>query len=92
MSSLGYHAILLQNTPALSLLAFLHINFSNFLIHVSGTDVQAESTTLADMRRVWLSRKMSYIFEASPSSSLGFFMQSLYAHSIGWFNLFSQII
>ncbi|XP_015894176.1 uncharacterized protein LOC107428195 [Ziziphus jujuba] len=45
---------------------------------------QVESTTLADMKRVWLSRKMSYIYEASPSSNLAFFMQSLYAHSIGY--------
>ncbi|KAF3449696.1 hypothetical protein FNV43_RR10427 [Rhamnella rubrinervis] len=45
---------------------------------------QAESTTLADMKRVWLSRKMSYIYEVSPSSNLGLFMQSLYGHSIGY--------
>ncbi|KAL7189780.1 hypothetical protein ACSBR1_039420 [Camellia fascicularis] len=40
-------------------------------------------TTLADMKRVWLSRKFSFIFEASPSTNLAIFMQSLYAHSIG---------
>uniref|UniRef100_A0A5B7AJG5 Small nuclear RNA activating complex (SNAPc), subunit SNAP43 protein n=1 Tax=Davidia involucrata TaxID=16924 RepID=A0A5B7AJG5_DAVIN len=45
---------------------------------------EAESTTLADMKRVWLSRKFSFIFEASPSTNLAFFMQSLYAHSIGY--------
>ncbi|KAF5934928.1 hypothetical protein HYC85_026057 [Camellia sinensis] len=39
-------------------------------------------TTLADMKRVWLSRKFSFIFEASPSTNLAIFMQSLYAHSI----------
>ncbi|KAK6945141.1 snRNA-activating protein complex subunit 1 [Dillenia turbinata] len=44
---------------------------------------QGESTTLTEMKRVWLSRKFSFIFEASPSSNLGFFMQSLYGHSIG---------
>ncbi|KAJ4721099.1 putative Small nuclear RNA activating complex (SNAPc), subunit SNAP43 protein [Melia azedarach] len=44
--------------------------------------VQAESTTLTDMKRVWLSRKFSYIYEASPSTNLSFFMQSLYAHTI----------
>jgi snRNA-activating protein complex subunit 1 len=38
---------------------------------------------LADMKRVWLSKKFSYIYEASPSSNLAFFMQSLYSHSIG---------
>ncbi|GAV57934.1 SNAPc_SNAP43 domain-containing protein, partial [Cephalotus follicularis] len=45
--------------------------------------VECESTTLADMKRVWLSRKFSYIYEASPSTNLAFFMQSLYAHTIG---------
>ena len=44
---------------------------------------QNESTTLADMKRVWLSKKFSYIYEASPSTNLAFFMQSLYAHCIG---------
>ncbi|WRX33830.1 snRNA-activating protein complex subunit 1 - like 1 [Theobroma cacao] len=37
--------------------------------------VQSESTTLNDMKRVWLSRKFSYIYEASPSTNLAFFMQ-----------------
>ncbi|XP_058182023.1 uncharacterized protein LOC131300281 isoform X1 [Rhododendron vialii] len=41
-------------------------------------------TALADMKRIWLSRKFSFIFEASPSTNLAFFMQSLYAHSIGY--------
>ncbi|XVF48048.1 hypothetical protein PTKIN_Ptkin03bG0159100 [Pterospermum kingtungense] len=45
--------------------------------------VQNEFTTLNDMKRVWLSRKFSYIYEASPSTNLAFFMQSLYAHTIG---------
>ncbi|KAG6712702.1 hypothetical protein I3842_05G115500 [Carya illinoinensis] len=36
------------------------------------------------MKRVWISRKFSYIYEASPSTNLAFFMQSLYAHSIGY--------
>ncbi|KAL5547776.1 hypothetical protein UlMin_003007 [Ulmus minor] len=47
---------------------------------------EGDSTTLADMKRVWLSRKFSYIYEASPSSNLAFFMQSLYSHSIGYMN------
>ncbi|KAJ4831054.1 hypothetical protein Tsubulata_001791 [Turnera subulata] len=41
------------------------------------------STTLADMKRIWMSRKFSYIYEAKPSTGLSFFMQSLYAHTIG---------
>ena len=43
---------------------------------------QGELTALADMKRVWLSRKFSYIYEASPSTNLSFFIQSLYAHTI----------
>ncbi|KAH8511008.1 hypothetical protein Peur_052632 [Populus x canadensis] len=35
------------------------------------------------MKRVWLSRKFTYIFEANSSTKLAFFMQSLYAHTIG---------
>ncbi|KAK3038054.1 hypothetical protein RJ639_032033 [Escallonia herrerae] len=42
------------------------------------------STALADMKRVWLSRMFSFIFEASPSTNLACFMQSLYSHSIGY--------
>ncbi|XVF83190.1 hypothetical protein PTKIN_Ptkin16aG0114200 [Pterospermum kingtungense] len=45
--------------------------------------VQSESTTLNDMKRIWLSRKFSYIYEATPSTNLAFFMQSIYAHTIG---------
>ncbi|CAL5198667.1 unnamed protein product [Lathyrus oleraceus] len=45
---------------------------------------QDESKTLADMKRVWISKKFSYIYEASPSTNLAFFMQSLYAHCIGY--------
>ncbi|XP_059448611.1 uncharacterized protein LOC132179840 isoform X2 [Corylus avellana] len=45
---------------------------------------EGESTALADMKRVWLSRKFSYIYEATPSCNLAFFMQSLYSHSIGY--------
>lgn len=44
---------------------------------------ETEMTTLADMKTVWLSKKFSFIFEASPTTNLAFFMQSLYAHSIG---------
>ncbi|XP_027920104.1 uncharacterized protein LOC114178419 isoform X2 [Vigna unguiculata] len=49
-----------------------------------GEFTQNESTTLADMKRVWLSRKFSYIYEACPSTNLAFFMQSVYAHCIGY--------
>lgn len=41
-------------------------------------------TTLADMKRIWLSKKFSCIFEAKPNTKLGFFMQSLYSHCIGY--------
>nr|XP_025656613.1 uncharacterized protein LOC112751619 isoform X2 [Arachis hypogaea] len=36
------------------------------------------------MKRVWLSKKFSYIYESSPSTNLAFFMQSLYAQCIGY--------
>ncbi|KAL0333956.1 UNVERIFIED_CONTAM: hypothetical protein Sangu_1551800 [Sesamum angustifolium] len=45
---------------------------------------ECESTAFAEFKRVWLSRKFSFIFEASPSTNRSFFMQSLYAHSIGY--------
>ncbi|GMY36794.1 Small nuclear RNA activating complex (SNAPc) subunit SNAP43 protein [Fagus crenata] len=45
---------------------------------------QGESASFGDMKRVWISRKFSYIYDASPSTNLAFFMQSLYAHSIGY--------
>ncbi|XP_038700049.1 uncharacterized protein LOC119997240 isoform X2 [Tripterygium wilfordii] len=45
--------------------------------------VMEGSTTFAAMKRVWLSKKFSYIYEARPSTNLAFFMQSLYAHTIG---------
>lgn len=47
---------------------------------------QCESSTFAEFKRVWLSRKFSYVFEASPSTNQGFFMQSLYEHSICYMN------
>jgi len=46
-------------------------------------ELLGEFTTLANMKRVWLSRKFSYIFEANPPTKLAFFIQSLYAHTIG---------
>ncbi|XP_050235645.1 uncharacterized protein LOC126685740 [Mercurialis annua] len=43
-----------------------------------------ELTKFAEMKKVWFSRRFSYIFDAMPSSKLSLFMQSLYAHSIGY--------
>lgn len=45
--------------------------------------LQGGSTTFAEFKRIWLSKKFSYMFEASPSTNQGCFMQSLYAHCIG---------
>nr|XP_009759988.1 PREDICTED: uncharacterized protein LOC104212432 isoform X2 [Nicotiana sylvestris]XP_009759989.1 PREDICTED: uncharacterized protein LOC104212432 isoform X2 [Nicotiana sylvestris]XP_009759990.1 PREDICTED: uncharacterized protein LOC104212432 isoform X2 [Nicotiana sylvestris]XP_009759991.1 PREDICTED: uncharacterized protein LOC104212432 isoform X2 [Nicotiana sylvestris]XP_009759992.1 PREDICTED: uncharacterized protein LOC104212432 isoform X2 [Nicotiana sylvestris]XP_009759993.1 PREDICTED: unch len=36
------------------------------------------------MKRVWVSKKFSYIFEASPSKDQACFMQSLYAYCSGY--------
>ncbi|XP_020881332.1 uncharacterized protein LOC9313345 isoform X1 [Arabidopsis lyrata subsp. lyrata] len=44
---------------------------------------EGDLTTFTDMKSVWLSRKFSYLYDASPTSNLAFFMQSLYAHTIG---------
>ncbi|KAL1557464.1 hypothetical protein AAHA92_08038 [Salvia divinorum] len=45
---------------------------------------QCESSGFAEFKRVWLSRRFSYIFKAAPSTNQGLFMQSLYAHSISY--------
>ncbi|KAL3331900.1 hypothetical protein AABB24_032496 [Solanum stoloniferum] len=42
------------------------------------------SPTFAEMKRVWVSKKFSYIFEASPSKDQACFIQSLYAYCIGY--------
>lgn len=36
------------------------------------------------MKKVWLSRKFTYIFDAIPSTNRAFYMQSLYAHTISY--------
>ena len=46
-------------------------------------ELQDESRTLVDMKRVWIKKKFSYIFEARPTTNIACFMQSLYSHSIG---------
>lgn len=45
-------------------------------------DFQGNYVTLADMKRIWMNRKFSYIFEARSMTNAAFFMQSLYAHCI----------
>ncbi|XP_004242759.1 uncharacterized protein [Solanum lycopersicum] len=42
------------------------------------------SPTFAEMKRVWVSKKFSYIFEASPPKDQACFIQSLYAYCIGY--------
>ncbi|CAA3006586.1 Hypothetical predicted protein [Olea europaea subsp. europaea] len=42
------------------------------------------STAFTEFKRIWLSRKFSFVFEASPSTNQACFMRSLYAHSIGY--------
>ncbi|KAJ8450762.1 hypothetical protein Cgig2_021234 [Carnegiea gigantea] len=39
------------------------------------------------MKRLWLDRKFSYIFEARPSTNLALFMQTLYNHSISYMDI-----
>ncbi|XP_011620706.1 uncharacterized protein LOC18427084 isoform X2 [Amborella trichopoda] len=50
-----------------------------------GEFIEIGAVTLAEMKKVWVSRKFTYIYEAMPSShNLAFFMQALYAHAIGY--------
>ncbi|GAB2289184.1 hypothetical protein Dimus_023488 [Dionaea muscipula] len=44
---------------------------------------EADFKTLADMKRVWLSRKFSYIFEDIKLRDLAVVMQSMYSQSMG---------
>lgn len=43
---------------------------------------QEQLTTLADMKRLWMDKKFSYIYESRPRNNAAFFMQSLFAHCI----------
>uniref|UniRef100_A0A1J3HUN2 Uncharacterized protein n=1 Tax=Noccaea caerulescens TaxID=107243 RepID=A0A1J3HUN2_NOCCA len=51
--------------------------------------VEGDLTTFTDMKRVWLSRNFSYIYEAIPNTNLAFSIQSLYSHVIGASILFT---
>ncbi|KAG2257865.1 hypothetical protein Bca52824_077159 [Brassica carinata] len=57
--------------------------FKRDIHELIGEFVEGDLTSFADMKRVWLSRKFSYVYEALPSSNLVFFIQSLLAHAIG---------
>lgn len=43
---------------------------------------EGNHTTLADMKKMWMAKKFSYIYEAKPISNEAIFMQSLYSYSI----------
>ncbi|CAO2841191.1 unnamed protein product [Amaranthus hypochondriacus] len=45
---------------------------------------EGELQSFSDMKRLWLERKFSYIFEAQPSTSVIIFMQILYSHTISY--------
>lgn len=51
------------------------------LIHEFAKD---KSTTLVEMKKVWIAKKFSFIYEARPTTNIGCFMQSLYSHCIGY--------
>ncbi|OIW18529.1 hypothetical protein TanjilG_13281 [Lupinus angustifolius] len=59
-------------------------SFKKDIDELIGEFAKNELTTLADMKRVWLDRKFSYIYEATPSTNQAFFMQSLFARSIDY--------
>ncbi|KAK4801832.1 hypothetical protein SAY86_000035 [Trapa natans] len=58
---------------------------------------QVESTSFSDMKRLWASKKFTFIYEAAPSpnsysaSNAAFFMQSLFAHCLGHVASFSSL-
>ncbi|CAN0841211.1 hypothetical protein LINGRAHAP2_LOCUS3157 [Linum grandiflorum] len=63
------------------------VNLSPFKLDIDeliNQFVEERSTRFSDLKKIWHSRKFSYIYEASPPSHLAFFMQSLYAHTIGY--------
>ncbi|GKE05879.1 small nuclear RNA activating complex, subunit SNAP43 protein [Tanacetum coccineum] len=45
---------------------------------------EGKMTLLADMKTLWFDKKISCIFEAKPTTKSGLFMQSLYAHCLGY--------
>ncbi|MQL77057.1 hypothetical protein Taro_009456 [Colocasia esculenta] len=49
---------------------------------------QCGSIFFAAFKKVWLSRKFSYIYEGRPTTNSAVFMQGLYAHCIGTYILF----
>ncbi|KAK1400054.1 Small nuclear RNA activating complex (SNAPc), subunit SNAP43 [Heracleum sosnowskyi] len=46
--------------------------------------VKNGSKTLVDMKRIWISKRFSFIYEARPTTNIACFMQSLYSHCIGY--------
>lgn len=56
----------------------IYLNCADFVLILQGG-----STAFTEFKRIWLSKKFSFVFEASPSTNQACFMRSLYAHSIG---------
>ncbi|CAI0444753.1 unnamed protein product [Linum tenue] len=62
------------------------VNLSPFKLDIDeliNEFVEGQWTSFPDWKKIWRSMKFSYIYEAAPATHLGFFMQSLYAHTIG---------
>lgn len=55
-------------------------------LHHCSLNWQGNHTTLADMKKMWMAKKFSYIYEAKPISNEAIFMQSLYSYSISMSN------
>ncbi|CAI0414640.1 unnamed protein product [Linum tenue] len=67
----------------------IKLNLSPFKLDIDeliNEFVEHQSTSFPDWKKIWGLRKFSYIYEAAPTTHLGFFMQSLYAHTIGHMN------
>ncbi|CAI0444751.1 unnamed protein product [Linum tenue] len=66
------------------------VNLSPFKLDIDeliNEFVEGQWTSFPDWKKIWRSMKFSYIYEAAPATHLGFFMQSLYAHTIGHMNV-----
>lgn len=61
------------------------MDFSHFKLDIDDLIKEfskGELKTLSDMKKLWLERKFSYIFDARPSTGLTIFMQCFYSHTI----------
>ena len=79
------HYVLCLSCTYCSRLVLVYLEFTLYFALATSNkfvSVQGELQSFSDMKRLWLERKFSYIFEAQPSTSVIIFMQILYSHTI----------